>query len=128
MTRRISVGNDWQYDARVGAVAVYNGSKRDSLDGIQDDPACVFYKRGVWSPVWKPHTHGDELLPAKPPGSIWVVRKEDVEHAQLIARLLNSLERIASGECERNHAPESCNCASIIATTALMESWTTEEH
>ncbi len=35
------------------------------------------------------------------------------------ATLAAALKRIASGECELNHPPEMCNCASQIATTAL---------
>lgn len=97
----------WQYDERVGCVAVYHGRKRECLSGIQDNPACVFFKPGTW-------VDGDH-------GSYWEVAADDIRHGRLLAALLNSLEQIADGVCEINHPPECCNCASQCAMSAVAE-------
>ena len=37
-------------DARIGCVAAYREPRRQCLDGIADDPDCIFYAPGVWMP------------------------------------------------------------------------------
>ena len=111
----------WTYDERGGCIAIYRGEKQNCLDGIYDDPSCIYFKIG--------YRDGD---------GVWCMRPADIANGKQIYNALNchddllaALKRIANlsegDELQPPRNPYSCDnryCMGVdkargIATAAL---------